>query len=278
MRSLARMLITLTTLACLVLAAFWLGQRRLMYFPSREMTSPAAVGLKDAEAVTFSGEDTPTLHGWFVPSGRATTGFTAIVFNGNAGNRSHRSDIAQAFRAIGVSVLLFDYRGYGDNDGTPTETGLAADARAARAYLATRRDVDPKRVIYFGESLGTAVATRLASEHPPAALVLRSPFNTMAEVGRVHYPWLPVGLLLRDRYASADYIQRVRSPLLVIAGDRDSIVPMSQSQRLYDAAVEPKTLVVIKGADHNDEALFGGAEMMRAIGRFLTQVGGIPDR
>jgi fermentation-respiration switch protein FrsA (DUF1100 family) len=246
----------------------------LIYFPSRDMIAPATAGLAGTEEVTFSAADTPTLHAWFVPSASAPPRFTVIVFNGNAGNRSHRSDLARAFRAQDLSVLLFDYRGYGDNDGAPSESGLAADARAARAYVAARRDVDPKRVIYFGESLGSAVATKLASEHPPAALVLRSPFNTIAEVGRIHYPWLPVSWLLRDRFAPAEHIQRIRSPLLVIAGDRDTIVPFAQSQRLYEAAAQPKTLVVIKGADHNDEALLAGAEMVRALDRFLR---GIPD-
>ena len=263
--------VSLVVLAAAVLLAIWLGQRHLMYFPSREVLSPVALGLTGVEEVTFSGADTPVLHAWFVSNARAPR-VTVIVFNGNAGNRSHRADLATAFRTLGLSVLLFDYRGYGDNDGAPSETGLAADARAARAYLASRPDVDGGRVIYFGESLGSAVATKLAAEQPQAALILRSPFNTIAEVGRIHYPWLPVGWLLRDRFASADYIQRVRCPLLVIAGDRDAIVPFPQSQKLFDAAADPKTLVVIKGADHNDEALLSGPEMMRTIERFLRQL------
>ena len=126
---------------------------------------------------------------------------------------------------MGLAVLLFDYRGYGGNPGHPTEEGLAADARAALGYLAGRPEVDPERVIYFGESLGAAVALRLATERPPAALVLRSPFASLAEVGRRHYPVLPVSLLLRDRYDSAALAGRLDAPLLVVAGGRDQIVP-----------------------------------------------------
>ena len=135
-------------------------------------------------------------------------------------------------------MLLFDYRGYGGNSGRPSENGLAADARAAQAWLAAQPDVE--RVVYFGESLGAAVAIGLAVERPPAALVLRSPFTSLADVGAVHYPWLPVRRLLLDRYPSIERIGSLSAPLMVIAGDRDDIVPESLSKRLYDAAAEPK--------------------------------------
>jgi uncharacterized protein len=264
--------LVLLTFACVFLVGVWAGQRRLIYYPTRELLAPAEAGLSGVEDVTFSAADTPTLHGWFLPSASGRGPFTFVVFNGNAGNRSYRGDLAKALHAAGHAVLLFDYRGYGENDGAPTEAGLAADARAARAFLIARADVDATRLVYFGESLGSAVATRLAAEHPPAAIVLRSPFNTIVEVGRVHFPWLPVAWLLRDRFAPAEHIQRIRCPLLVIAGDRDTIVPFSQSQRLFDAALEPKTLAVIKGADHNDEALLAGREMIGAIERFLRDI------
>jgi fermentation-respiration switch protein FrsA (DUF1100 family) len=169
----------------------------------------------------------------------------------------------------GLQVLLVDYRGYGGNLGTPTENGFAADSRAAHAYLAARPDVDASRIAYFGESLGTAVAIDLAVEHPPAAIVLRSPFTSMADVGQFHYPFLPVRLLLRDRFAAIDQIRRIRVPLLVIAGGRDQTVPIENSRRLYDAAVAPKTLLVLPNADHNDDELLAGEEMIRAIVNFL---------
>ena len=169
------------------------------------------------------------------------------------------------------NVLLFDYRGYGGNGGAPTEPGLVADARAARAYLLGRADVDASRLVYFGESLGSAVAVTLAAEHGPVAMVLRSPFTSLVDVGRVHYPFLPVTALLRDRFASLDAIRDVRCPVLVIAGDRDRIVPVGQSRRLYDAVRAPKDLVIIAGADHNDPALGGGEEMMAVVVRFLSK-------
>jgi fermentation-respiration switch protein FrsA (DUF1100 family) len=192
---------------------------------------------------------------------------TVLVFNGNGGNRAHRISLAVALCRYGMNVLLMDYRGYGDNPGSPSEQGLRLDSRAARAFVVDRPDVDRSRIVYFGESLGTAVAVDLAVEHPPAALILRSPFTSMIDLGRHHYPFLPVRLLLRDRFVTVDKIRAVRVPLLVIAGTRDTIVPLAYSQRVYEAASEPKTLLVVPGADHNDVELLSGEQMIRAIVR-----------
>lgn len=264
---------TALTLGILVLAfllAVWAFQRRLLYFPFADVPPPADVGLRATEDVRFQTADGVTLHGWFVRSVQSPPRGTMLVFNGNAGNRAYRAPLAQALQALGFHVLLFDYRGYGDNAGTPTEEGLQADARAARDYLRGRADVDAARIMYVGESLGTGVAVSLAAEHAPAALILRSPFTSMTDVGRVHYPWLPVSLLLRDRYASIDAIGRVSCPVLVIAGDRDGVIPVEQSRRLYEAVPgSAKTLLIVRGADHNDEVLIAGREMMAAIDQFV---------
>lgn len=163
---------------------------------------------------------------------------------------------------------MVDYRGYGENPGSPSESGLAADARAAAEFLKSR-GVDQDRIVYFGESLGAAVATGLATEEQPAALVLRSPFPSLVDVARVHYPWLPVSLLLRDRYPVQSQIARVDSPVMVILGTVDDIVPPKLSRAVYEAASEPKTLVVIEGAGHNDLALLNGDEMIQSITDFL---------
>jgi uncharacterized protein len=209
------------------------------------------------------------------PAQAAREGPAVLVCNGNGGDRSMRADLAAALSRMGLAVLLFDYRGYGGNPGSPTEEGLAADARAALAYLAGRPEVDPDRVVYFGESLGAAVALRLATERPPAALVLRSPFASLAEVGRRHYPVLPVSLLLRDRYDSAALAGRLSAPLLVMAGGRDRIVPASHSRRLFAAAPEPKRLVVLEGVDHNDHELLAGPRLVAELRSFLAGVPGL---
>lgn len=257
----------------LLFAAIWAGQRRMMYFPFGGVPSPQEAGLPGAEAITFATADGLTLHGWFTEGSESSNRpFTVIVFNGNAGNRAFRAPLAAALHHHNIAVLLFDYRGFGGNPGSPTETGLAADARAARAYLTTRADVDPSRIVYFGESLGTGVATTLAAEEPPAALILRSPFTSMTDVGQLHYPFVPVKWLLRDRYAASDAIRKVSAPLLVIAGSRDSIIPIAQSRKLFDAAPGPKQFVEIAGANHNDLELLSGPEMIDAIVKFLAGV------
>jgi hypothetical protein len=181
--------------------------------------------------------------------------------------------LARALAASGHAVLLFDYRGYGGNLGSPTEPGLHADARAAVSYLASRSDVDPERIVYFGESLGAAVAAQLASERRPFALVLRSPFPSLREVGHVHYPYLPViDALLMDPYRTSDALIEMSAPVLVVAGDRDSIVPTKLSRQVHDALRGPKRLAVIAGADHNDPQLAEGQLLVGHIARFLEDV------
>jgi pimeloyl-ACP methyl ester carboxylesterase len=293
------------------LGLLWAFQRRLIYLPSPGPVPPAASVLPGAEDVSFETADGLRLQGWFVPGAvdspapprpRSVTlpegappqvgegeahpkvgegeahlnpGPAVLVCNGNGGDRSMRAALAAALSRMGLAVLLFDYRGYGGNPGSPSEEGLADDARAALAYLAGRPEVDPGRVAYLGESLGAAVALRLAVERPPAALVLRSPFASLAEVGRRHYPVLPVSLLLRDRYDSAAVAGRLSAPLLVVAGGRDRIVPASHSRRLFAAAPQPKRLVVLEGADHNDHDLLAGPRLVDELRAFLAGVPGL---
>jgi uncharacterized protein len=147
-----------------------------------------------------------------------------------------------------------------------------ADARAVREYLLGTPGVTADRVVYFGESLGAAIATALAAEHPPAALVLRSPFSSLSDVGQYHYPALPVGLLLRDRFESLTEIQRVAVPTLMIAGDRDGIVPLEQSRRLFDRSPAARKQWLTIHGDHNDAALVHGREMIDAVAAFLKDV------
>jgi fermentation-respiration switch protein FrsA (DUF1100 family) len=261
--------VAIVALVAAFLSMIWMAQRRLIYFPSAALPSPRDVGLTDAEPITFPTSDGLQLGGWFIAGSGPTPRPAVLVFNGNAGNRAYRAPLAIALRRHGLHVLLTDYRGYGGNPGTPSEDGLAADARAALGYLLSRSDVDRSRIVYFGESLGAAVAVRLAVEHTPAGLILRSPFTSLADIGRHHYPVLPVGLLLRDRFPSIDIAGRIESPALVIAGDRDRVVPIAHTRRLYAAMAAPKTLVEIPGADHNDYELLAGDEMIESILRFV---------
>lgn len=264
-----RLLAYAVILAVAVPAVLWFTQRRMMYFPARDVPSPAVIGLPQAQAVTFATEDGLTLHGWFVP-GEGLSAGSVIVFNGNAGNRAYRADLAAQLAARGLSVLLFDYRGYGENRGAPSEEGLARDARAARRYVLSRGDVN-RPLVYFGESLGSGVAVRLAGEHAPHALVLRSPYTSFADMGRYHFFGHIPTWMFRDRFPSIDRIARLGCPLLVIAGTADTVVPVSQSQQLFQAAREPKRLLILQGADHNDESLVAGPKVVAEVIQFLRE-------
>jgi fermentation-respiration switch protein FrsA (DUF1100 family) len=249
-------------------AVLWAVQRSIVYIRDTSTPNLQAMG-EGWEGVTLETSDGLALAAWYraPESGRPLV----IVFNGNAGNRGDRTQVGRSLAAAGLGVLLIDYRGYGGNPGSPTEEGLARDARAAADFAAER--VSPDSLVYFGESLGAAVAIELATERPPAALILRSPFTSLVAVGRAQFPWLPVSLLLKDRYPSDERMGLLRAPTLVIAGDADATVPFEQSRAIYEAAPEPKRLVVIEGADHNDAALVAGAGMIDEIARFLEPLG-----
>jgi hypothetical protein len=213
------------------------------------------------------------LGAWFVP-GPTADAPTVLVANGNGGHRGLRAPLARALSAAGLGVLLFDYRGYGGNPGSPSEQGLALDVRAARSYLLDQAGVPQARLLYYGESLGCAVVTELAVEHPPAGLVLRSPFVDLAAVGSEHYPFLPVRLLLRDRYPVAEQVARVRAPTTVVYGSGDTIVPPAQSRQVAEAAAELHRLVEVPGADHNDPVLLDGDPVVHAVVELAILTGG----
>jgi hypothetical protein len=253
------------------LGLIWISQRRLIYFPTQAVPGAAAV-LGGIEEVTYLTEDGLTLAAWFMPATGEETSGTVVVFNGNAGNRVDRVPLAEAFAGRGYAVLLVDYRGYGGNPGRPSEEGLVADARAAVAYLRTRSGFDSDRLVYFGESLGAAVALGLVGRQEPAALVLRSPFTSLADIASVHYPFLPTSLLLWDRYPNLETIKGINVPVMVVAGSDDSIVPIEQSRELFDASPGPKRLLVIDGADHNDFALTAGDRLVDEVVEFLEDV------
>jgi uncharacterized protein len=242
----------------------------MIYFPSAVLPAPALVGLAEAESVEFTTADGVRLGAWYVPAAGEPVG-AVLVLPGNGGNRAARAPLALALRRMGLATLLVDYRGYGGNGGQPSQEGLLADARAAATALSTRSGLPPDRLVYFGESLGSAVATGLAAELPPRALILRSPFPDLAAVGRLHYPWLPVSALLRDRYPTARWLRDYRGPTLVIAGAQDRLVPEELSRQVAQAAGGPVAWQRIAGAGHNARALFDGEQVLATIGTFLRR-------
>lgn len=268
-----------TVVAALVVAAAawlmlvvlaWALQRQLVYLPDRREPAPPVVADHlDVEEVTLVTGDDLTLTAWYVtPAVDVAT--TVLVTGGNAGNRGLRLPLAAGLAERGHAVLLLEYRGYGGNPGRPHEDGLVADARAARAWLGERADVDEARVAYLGESIGTGVAAALTAEQPPAALVLRSPFPSLPDVARTHYPFLPVRTLLRERFPIVDHLAGYDGPVLVVAGAADGTIPAALSREVAD--VTGADYVELPGADHNDPVFLDGARFLDAVDAFLRDV------
>lgn len=247
--------------------------RYFIYFPSRELeATPGDAGM-EFEDVEFRASDGVALHGWFVPgSGDATL----VWFHGNGGNISHRvGNIAEINRRLGVNVFIFDYRGYGRSEGSPSESGTYMDADAAAAYVRSRDDVDPEKVIYFGRSLGCAVASEVALARPPRALICESGFTSVKAMAKSAYSFLPgIQFLVTTRYDTLSKIVRVSTPVMVLHGDRDDIVPFSMGEELFEAANAPKRFYAIRGAGHNDTYLAGGGAYFAAVGAFIEDAMG----
>ena len=245
-------------------------ERYFIYFPDRDVQAdPSQFGLA-YEEVTFVASDGVELHGWFVP-GRSSA--TLLWFHGNAGNISHRLDNLKLLHdELGVSVFLFDYRGYGRSQGSPSEQGTYLDGEAALAYLGSRGDGSLDRVIYFGRSLGAAVAVEMGIRHPPDALILESAFPSVPYIARQVYPFFPIWPFLRTRYDSQAKMGKVTAPVLILHGDEDDIVPLEAGKQLFDAAKDPKQFYIIYGAGHNDTYREGGPAYFDALRLFLDRL------
>ncbi len=245
-------------------------EHHFLYFPDpvREAT-PRQVGL-DYEDVAFAATDGTRLSGWLVPGEEKAP---IIVFCiGNAGNISHRLETLSLLNGLGVSVFIFDYRGYGTSDGKASEKGLYADIAGAVTYL-EGRGWRPERMIFFGRSLGAAVALEQALETPPAGLIMEAAFTSLAAMGRRHYPGLShlLGWLIDAEYDNLEKIGRLQSPLLQIHGQRDGICPPDMAKQLYDRAPGIKQLFWVPGADHNDPFVVGGAAYRDVLRKAVAQ-------
>jgi uncharacterized protein len=222
----------------------------IVYQPSRYPEGhwqPSGLNFEDAN---FVADDGVKLHGWFCPSENPRA--VVLFAHGNAGNVSHRADRLRLLqRDMHVSVMTFDYRGYGRSEGVPSESGVLRDARAARKWLAERTGVQEQSIVMMGESLGGGVAVDLASKDGARGLILESTFTSLPDVAQQHVPYLPAKFLMRNRLNSIAKIRDYHGPLLIAHGDADQLIPIEHAKRLLDAAPGPKQLVVIPGADHN---------------------------
>jgi fermentation-respiration switch protein FrsA (DUF1100 family) len=225
-------------------------EQSIIYHPTDDTIGDWRAEELGFEDAWFASGDATRLHGWYASHPRPRA--VVLFCHGNAGNVSHRTEALRMLRdRVGVSALVFDYRGYGRSEGEPDEPGILADARAARAWLARRAGIPEHQIVLMGRSLGGAVAVDLAADGA-RGLVLESTFSSIRDVGAAHYPWLPVRMLMRTRLASVDKIAQYHGPLLQSHGDADRVIPYRLGRRLFDAANEPKRFITIPDADHND--------------------------
>ncbi|MBN4927563.1 alpha/beta fold hydrolase [Hoyosella rhizosphaerae] len=246
-------------------------QRKLIYYPDSLPVPRAGSVIPNAQDVQFTTDDGLVLDAWYVPAADSVPprNATVLIAHGNAGNRADRAPLAAALAHRGYNSLLLEYRGYGGNPGSPSEEGLELDARAAYWYLRNNHGVPPERLIYFGESLGCGVVSALALRYPPGGVVLRSPFTDLPSVGRLHYPYLPVHGLMRDRFRVGDAVRRITPPVVVVYGTADDVVPPAMSAEVADSTRNLHSRVVLPGVGHNDPAMLVGEPMLDAIDSIL---------
>ena len=243
-------------------------ERSQMYFPEAVLeTIPSAIGL-DYDDLFLTTSDGVRIHGWWIPADKSRG---ALLFcHGNAGNISHRLESIRIFHRMGLDLFIFDYRGYGRSEGAPSEEGTYRDAAAAYDYLHRTRGIAPERIIIFGRSLGGAVAVELAKEKKAGALICEATFTSAVDMGKLIFPFLPVGLLIFDRYDAVSKVGELRLPKLFIHSRDDELVPFEQGERLFQAAADPKEFLEIRGS-HGGGFLENESAYCRAINGFLDR-------
>ena len=245
-------LITIYVIICLVI---FLSQRKLLYHPNENNYLDENKLTHKIEKVFVKSDN--KLIGWHHFKDRKYK--TLLFFHGNAGNLQNRIYKLNEIAELELNYLIIAYRGFSGNDGKPTEEGLYNDSMAAKRWL-NSNNIDDSNIILYGESLGTAVAIDLGSKFPFAGIILESPFTSMVELSKIYYPYLPVNLLLKDRYDSINKISKITFPKLVMHGDKDNIVPFSMGKRMFESFSEPKFSYFKSGDDHMmdfDQELLG---------------------
>ena len=252
----------------LILVIVYFKQERMLYFPEKEIwQTPDNISLKYDE-INFKTKDGLNISGWYIPAENEKG--VLLFCHGNAGNISHRLESINIFNSLNLSVLIFDYRGYGKSEGKPSEHGTYLDAEAAWDYLVNVKGKSPKEIIIFGRSLGGAVAAEIAVRKNPAALIIESCFTSVPELGKTFYPWLPVKLISKFKYSTIDKIGSINCPKLIIHSPEDEIISFSHGKSLYENALQPKEFLKIKGG-HNEGFLISGKTYNDGLKIFLEK-------
>jgi fermentation-respiration switch protein FrsA (DUF1100 family) len=270
MSTLAKILAGVVGVYLLVALVMYMGQRRLMYFPDTARSLPAQAGLPNVTERVLNTTDGARIVVWY---GKAKPGQpTLLYFHGNGGGLADRAERFRRFMGQGWGVYMMAYRGYAGSSGYPTEANNIADARLAYGAL-VQEGVPADSIILYGESLGTNLATRVAAERASIGLILEAPYTSVLDIALTDYPFLPVRLLLSDRYETDKVLPQVKVPLLIIHGKEDGIIPVSMAQKLAKLANEPKRLVIFPEGDHSDLYVDGNnalpvvRDWIRGLGR-----------
>jgi fermentation-respiration switch protein FrsA (DUF1100 family) len=242
--------VVLVALVCYVglVAVMYLAQRALMYFPYTARMTPQEADFPQAQEIMLRAADGTNVIAWLVPPQENNP--LVLYFHGNGGSVAHRVARFRKLIDDGTGLVALSYRGYGGSEGSPTEEGLIADARAAYDFARTR--YPDARIVLWGESLGTGVAVAIAAEKDVAAVILEAPFTSAADVAFSAYPFLPVSLLMKDQFRSDARIGKVTAPVLIMHGERDRVVPFRLGERLFAMANEPKRFVRFPDGGHED--------------------------
>jgi fermentation-respiration switch protein FrsA (DUF1100 family) len=243
------LILALAGIFALIFVIARLLHRYFIYIPDRTRVAPKDVGLPGIQEVTFKGTGGVTLIAWYLPARPGKP--TLLYFTGNAGNVANRAGKIARIGSDGFGVFMLNYRGYGGSEGWPSEAKITADALLAYDCLRAQ-GVSPQDIVAYGESLGTAVATRLVLQREVTALVLEAAFTSAVDVGKLLWPGFPLGAIMIDQYRTIDRIGEVRVPLFMIHGGRDTVIPLDHARHVYHAANEPKSIAVLPLADHND--------------------------
>jgi len=250
-----------------VVALMYFLQDRLLYLPLKELSqTPGDINL-EYEEINFKAKDGAEISGWYVG---AENEMGVILFcHGNAGNISHRLDSLKIFNNLNLSVMIFDYRGYGKSPGKPTEQGTYLDAEAAWDYLIRVKQKPPESIILFGRSLGGAVAAEIAFRKKPAGLIIESGFTSVTDLAKKLYPWLPIKLISKFRYATIEKIGSIKCPKLIVHSPEDEIIPIEHGRKIYQKGSQPKEFLEIRG-DHNAGFLISGKTYTGGLQKFLS--------
>ncbi len=244
-------------------------ENRMIFHPNPSVdATPQQAGL-EFEDIFFTARDGVRLNGWFIPHPEARS--TLVWFHGNAGNIGHRvENIKWLHDRVPVNIFIFDYRGYGRSQGFPSEKGTYLDGEAALELMRKKLGGDgAQKLVFFGRSLGAAIAAEMATRFESQGLILESPFISIAEMARVLFPYLPIGPFLRTRYDVRATIKKIKVPLLVLHGDRDEIIPFEHGKLVFEAAPLPKRFFAITGAGHNDTVVVGGESYFEQLRQFI---------